>query len=45
MSELNLAAVTLTGVDGSVWHLAGADAWVLRCRSVSPRWVICWMCL
>ena len=28
MSELNLAAVTLTGVDGSVWHLAGADAWV-----------------
>lgn len=27
MSELNLAAVTLTGVDGSVWHLAGSDAW------------------
>lgn len=27
MSELNLAAVTLTGVDGSVWHLAGANAW------------------
>ncbi|MGV0868684.1 phage tail domain-containing protein [Corynebacterium kalidii] len=27
MGDVHIASVVLTGVDGSVWHLAGAEAW------------------